>query len=148
MCVGVATCTQYHAGFARPPQGVGLTTELPNPTNVPPFLHSGVVGLHDWVYKCQAIYHDNKFSKLPDIPRLDNLTPGQSVGLLATLNGQLHVFVDGIHRGEIATGLPVDTPLWGMADVCGRCTKIKSEIMSGESSGVVILPSQCVGELD
>ena len=40
----------------------------------------------------------------------------------------------------------MDTPLWGVADVYGLCVKIKSEIMSGESSGVVISPSQCVGE--
>ena len=40
----------------------------------------------------------------------------------------------------------MNTPLWGVADVFGKCTKIKSEIMSGESSGVVISLSLCVGE--
>ena len=55
------------------------------------------------------------------------------VGLLVTANGQLHLYLDGRHCKEIATGLPVDTRLWGVAHVYDRCTKIKSEILSGES---------------
>ena len=101
------------------------------------------VGPHEWIYKENWHKGSRNFPGLPD---LDELTPGQSVGLLVTPNGQLHPFLNGEHCCEIATGLPVDTPLWRVADVFGKCTKIKSEIMSGESSGVVISPSQCVGE--
>ena len=32
----------------------------------------------------------------------------------------------------VATGLPVNKPLWGAVDVYGNCTKIKSEMLSGE----------------
>ena len=67
-----------------------------------------------------------------DLPSLYDLTPGQMVGLLITSNGQLHLYLDGRHRKKIASGLPMDTPLWGTADVYGRCTKIRSEILSGE----------------
>ena len=107
---------------------------------------SSLSGLHAWVYDGNSIRHNKEKREFPDLPDLDDLTPGQSVELLVTPSGQLHLFLDGEHRHEIATGLPVDTPLWGMADVLGRCTKIRSEIMSGESSGIVISPSQCVGE--
>ena len=109
-------------------------------------LYGGRTGLHEWVYDGNGIWHNKEERKLLDLPSLYDLTPGQSVGLLVTSSGQLHLFLDGEHRREIATGLPVDTPLWGVADVYGKCTKIRSEIMSGESSGVVISPSQCVGE--
>ena len=37
----------------------------------------------------------------------------------------------------------MDTPLWGAARVCYNCTKIKSEILSGESGGVDYV---CMGE--
>ena len=126
------------------PQAVGLTSEIPN--EVPYSMYGYDVGLHEWVYKDKHIYHNEESKRFPDLPLLDGLTPGQSVGLLITLKGQLYLYLDGEHCCEIAIGLPVNTPLWGVADVYGPCTKINSAIMSGESSGVVISPAQCVGE--
>ena len=128
---------------------VGLTTELPS--DVPKTLPDRGSGPHEWNFSGNllpcGLYHNKRRTRFPDLPRLGTLTPGQSVGLLVTPSGQLHLFLNGEHRCEIATGLPVDTPLWGVADVFGKCTKIKSEIMSGESSGAVISPSQYVGRL-
>ena len=112
-------------------QRVGVTTTLPG--TVPSYLpHSGA-GPHEWNYMGRILYHNKQKSEFPDLPHLDGLTPGQTVGLLVTTNGQLHLYLDGQYRKEIATGLPVNKPLWGVADVFGRCTKIKSEILSGES---------------
>ena len=131
----------------HPPQRVGLTTELPE--NVPERLLNKTPGSHEWYLSDNfgycGLYHNNKETKFLELPLLKTLTPGQSVGLLVTPNGQLHLFFDGKHHLEIATGLPVDIPLLGVASVHGTCTKIKSEIMSGELCGVVISPSQCVG---
>ena len=127
----------------HPSQVVGLTSELPS--DVPEELYDRDAGPHEWNFYGKIIRHDKKASS-GHSPFLDELTPGQSVGLLVAPNGQLHSFIDNEHSHEIATGLPVDTPLWGVAEVYANCTKIKSEIMSGESSGVVISPSQCVGE--
>ena len=115
---------------------VGLTTELPN--DVPHHL-SGTcssASSHEWVYFGNYICYKKQRSDFPDLPSLNDLTPGNSVGLLVTPNGQLDLFLDGEYRCEIANGLPVDTPLWGVADVYGPCAKIKSEILSGESSDV------------
>ena len=93
-------------------------------------------GPHEWYYIRQGLSHDGSgglFRWFEDLPSLYDLTPGQTVGLLVTSNGQLHLYLDGRHRKKIASGLPVDTPLWGTADVYGRCTKIRSEILvSGE----------------
>ena len=74
---------------------------------------------------------------IPGLPALYHLTPGQSVGVAVTPKGELHIFMNGKHLGQIANDIPVDTPIWGVADIYGRCIKIKSEILSGESCGVV-----------
>ena len=129
--------------YAHSSQRAGMIAKMPN--HVPEDLF-GKFGPHEWLFIGESLYHHKKPTKFNDLLCIDDLTPGQSVGLLVTANGQLHLFIDGKHCREIATGLPVDTPLWGAAGVQGKCTKIKSEIMSGESSGVVISPSQCVGE--
>ena len=118
-----------------------MTTTLPDA--VPHDLPTLSAGPHEWNYWDRTLCH-NEQREFPDLPSLNDLTRGQTVGLLVTTNGQLHLFLDGVrHRKEIATGLPVDTPLWGAASVNGKCTKIKSEILSGESGGVDYV---CMGE--
>ena len=124
-------------------QRVGVTTTLPG--TLRSYLPIGGAGPHEWIYDSSTLYHNKQEREFPDLPHLNYLTPGQTVGLLVTSNGQLHLFLDGQHRKEIATELPVDTPLWGVADVYGRCTKIKSEILSGESGGVHYV---CISEHD
>ena len=37
---------------------------------------------------------------------------------------------------KVASGLPVNNHLWGAVDVCWKCSKIKSELLSGELDGV------------
>ena len=37
---------------------------------------------------------------------------------------------------KVASGLPVNNHLWGAVSVYGKCTKIKSELLSGELNGV------------
>ena len=119
-----------------------MTTTLPD--TVPRDLPTGSgAGPHEWIYWDRHLYHNKQRRAFRDLPSLDDLTRGQTVGLLVTTNGQLHLFLNGRHLKEIATGLPVDTPLWGAASVLGDCTKIKSEILSGESGGVDYV---CMGE--
>ena len=119
-----------------------MTTTLPDtvPSDLPSYTGAGP---HEWNYWGRYLFHNKQRRVFPDLPTLENLTSGQTVGLLVTTNGQLHLFLDGRHCKEIATGLPVGTPLWGAASVLGNCTKIKSEILSGESGGVDYV---CMGE--
>ena len=58
------------------------------------------------------------------------------MGLQITPKGELNLYLDKECYSAIATGLPVDTPLCGVADVYGWCTKIKSEVMSGKCNGI------------
>ena len=120
---------------------VGLTTTLPD--TVPSYLSVNDAGPHQWNYWDRTLYHNKQWREFPDLPSLNDPTSGQRVGLLVTTNGQLHLFLDDQHRKEIATGLPMDTPLWRTASVYGTCTKIKSEILDGESGGVDYV---CMGE--
>ena len=112
-------------------QIVGVTTTLPDsvPDHLPTYAGAGG---HEWNYRNRSLWHNGSYSEFPHLPSLHDLTTNQSVGLLVTTNGQLHLYLDGRHVQEVATGLPVTTPLWGAVDVCYNCAKIKSEILSGE----------------
>ena len=105
-------------------------------------LNSTSAGPNDWIIKYQSIYHNTQGRRsrgriIPGLSDLYDLTPGQSVGVAVTPKGELHIFFNGKHLCQIANDIPVDTPIWGVADIHGGCTKIKSEILSGESCGVV-----------
>ena len=62
---------------------------------------------------------------------LDKLKAGQSVGCCVTRNGELRYFIDGVDQGIVWTDLPINRPMWGIADLHG-ITKIKSEFFFGE----------------
>ena len=42
---------------------------------------------------------------------------------------------------KVASGLPVNDHLWGAVDVYDNCTKIKSELLSGELDGIAFMLS-------
>ena len=45
---------------------------------------------------------------------------------------------------KVASGLPVNDHLWGAVDVFANCTKIKSELLSGELDGIAFMLSVCM----
>ena len=110
-----------------------MTTTLPD--NVPYNLYGHVAGPDQWYYDDQ-IYHNRKQIKIPDLPPLYDLRTQQRVGIQITENGDLNLFLDGNSMKTVATGLPVHQAIFGVVDVRGKCTKIKSEILSGELDGV------------
>ena len=114
-------------------QALGLRSSPPGNKGVPDYLPCGRAGEDEWCYSAQCLYHDKKSHYFPDIPSLFDLTLGQTVGLLVTRSGELHLFLNRVHHKMIASGLPINTPLWGAVDVYGTCTKIKSETLSGGS---------------
>ena len=114
-------------------QRVGVTATLPN--EVPSFLPHDGSGPHEWNYRVTSLYHNGR-EILNYLPNLNHLVPHQTVGLLLTSDGQLHVYHDGRHTKKVATNLPVNHHLWGVVDVFYNCTKIKSELLSGELDGV------------
>ena len=114
-------------------QRVGVTATLPNV--VPHLLLWTSSGPHEWNYRWSSLWH-NRREISTGLPDLNDLEHHQTVGLLLTSDGQLHVYHDGRHTKKVATNLPVNHHLWGAVDVCYNCTKIKSELLSGELDGV------------
>ena len=80
-----------------------------------------------WYLFLKGISHNGQ-KKIVSI-NLKDLHVGQSVGLLVTGDGDLYLFVDVKHREMVWSGLPTDQPLWGVADVYGKCAKLKADIL-------------------
>ena len=114
-----------------------MTATLPD--EVPSDLGGGNTGPQDWVYGVNVIWNNGKKCS-PELPNIDNLNTNQTIGLLISSNGGLNVYLDGHHITTVS-GLPVDSHLWGAVDVFGRCTKIKSELLSGGLDGVYMCMS-------
>ena len=93
-------------------------------------------GPDQWYYYDQSLYHNRKETKFPDLPSLNELRTQERVGIQITENGELNIFIDGNFMKTVATGLPVHQVIFGVVDVCSKCTRIKSEILSGELDGV------------
>ena len=111
-----------------------MTTTLPD--NVPSFLYGHDAGPDQWYYDGKILNHNRKQTKFPDLPFLYELKTQQRVGIQITENGELNLFIDGNYKKTVATGLPVHRAIFGVVNVGDKCTKIKSEILSGELDGV------------
>ena len=109
-------------------QVVGVTFSLPE--QVPSNLDSA--SNNEWLYKDRVLIHNAKKTNFPHLQSLDSISPGDSVGLLITATGSLHIYFNGKLVERIATGLPVNQPLWGVVDVYGTCIKVKSEVLGGK----------------
>ena len=120
-------------------QVVGVMSALPG--RVPSTLHSAwgyQASSNEWIYSGNKLLHNETATAFPRLPSLDDLTPGESVGLFIDNKGSLHIFFNGTFSGIIATGLPTNKRLWGVASVEDNCCKIKSEMLSGK------LDAECV----
>ena len=117
-------------------QSVGVTTTVPDV--VPYELPTGSASNNEWYYRGNTLFHNHLTTVHSHLPSLHNSNVGNSVGLLVLPNGELHLFLDGKNSAKVASGLPVHKSLYGVVDVRYRCTKIKSEILSGELDDVCL----------
>ena len=60
---------------------------------------------------------------------INSLSMGQSVGLSVTQSGKLSFYVDGKFNDVVWRGLPTDKQYWGVADVYGPVSSIKSSFV-------------------
>ena len=109
-----------------------MTATLPD--EVPSDLYGNNTGPQDWVYGGTRIWNNGETCS-PALPSMYTLNTNQTIGLLISSDTKLHIYLDGRHITTVS-GLPVDSHLWGAVDVYGNCTKIKSELLSGELDGV------------
>ena len=123
-------------GFTYFSQRVGVTTTVPD--RVPDYLPLRGASTNEWHYSGNTLYHNHSSSNYSHLPSLHDFEVGNKVGLLLLPNGELHLFLNGKNSARLATGLPVHKSLFGAVDVCDRCIKIKSELLSGELDGVCL----------
>ena len=105
---------------------------------MPDYLHGPNAEPNEWYYLYQSLWHNGKETYFPDLPSLDELKTQQRVGIQITLHGDFNLFIDGCYRKTITNNLPVNQAIFGVVDVRNRCTKIKSDILSGELDGTCI----------
>ena len=81
-------------------QTVGVTATLPD--EVPHDLPWSDSGPEEWNYVFTGLWHNGR-ELCSDLPNLWVLRPQQSVGLLLTASGDLHVFLDGCHVKKVTS---------------------------------------------
>ena len=81
-------------------QCVGVTPTLPD--EVPDYLTWSDSGPQEWYYEGTVVWHNGR-RLCSDLPDLWGLSPQQTVGLLLTASGDLHVFLDGRHVKKVAS---------------------------------------------
>ena len=119
-----------------------MTTTLPD--NVPSYIYGSDAGPDQWYYDGKSLCHNRRGTKFPDLPSLYELRTQQRIGIQITENGELNIFIDGNYMKTVASGLPVHQAIFGVVDVRSICTKIKSEILSGELDGVCMDVCTCI----
>ena len=82
---------------------------------------------------CELEYVDTKLYQRgierDGFPDVSNLNTGATVGVLVSLEGNAHIYVNAQHISWTPSGLPVDKPLWGRVTMIGGCVKMKSELL-------------------
>ena len=81
-------------------QVVGVTATLPD--KVPRYLLGIHSGPQEWYYGGTVLQHNGSVL-CSDLPDLWDLRPYESIGLLLTASGDLHVFLDGRHVKKVAS---------------------------------------------
>ena len=76
-----------------------------------------------WIMISSTAYHngDRRHFRV----NLDHLREGQTAGCRVSRNGKLHLYVDGVDRGFVWTGLPTQKRFWGLVDVYGKVQQIQ-----------------------
>ena len=128
-------CTSYSSYSTLFSQCVGFTGENPESSTLTQGAYlkwrRGYKQLLDLAERIIS-YNGKKLCTLDF--HTNELTEGQSVGILLTRGRDLHWFVDDQWRGEAhVKRYPLDELTWGVVDVYGDCKKVRAEIFTGES---------------
>lgn len=115
-------------------QLVGVTSTLPD--EVPYVISVDLASDQEWYYWGNTFFHNRSSTNSSLLPYHYDSRVGNKIGILITTDGQFHLFFNGKRVAKLATGLPVHKLLFGAVHVYSRCSKIKSEILSGELNGV------------
>ena len=99
---------------------VGVTTCDPDNLNFP----ISATGFREgtWVMSGSSVLKDGHSMIEEYGCDLDQLSEGDVVGVMRTVSGELHFYVNGIDQGTAATGLP--SKLYAVIDMYGKCAQV------------------------
>ena len=103
-----------------------MTVECPDEIiKVPYDARSLYTSRNYWILSYSTVHHQGREKKVEF--NLDDLTVGDTIGCSIHEDGTLHCYVNGKYRGVgWDDKLPVNQEVYGIVDVCGRVTKIRS----------------------
>ena len=105
-----------------------MTTQCPDKAEIPADATVNCSKPDYWILTYNQAYNSDFVTFLNF--SLANLLVGQSVGVLVTTSGKLYLYVDGKFCCLVWKGLPTDKQYWGVADVYGSVSSIKSTFVS------------------
>ena len=106
-------------------QSIGITVECPNEIKVPFSVTSLYTSENYWILSCSTVCHQRR-TKIVEF-NLDDLKAGDTIGCSIHEGGTLHYYVNGKDRGVgWDDKLPINQAVYGIVDVQGRVTKIRS----------------------
>ena len=105
-----------------------MTTQCPDDISVPQVALDRCDHADYWILDGNTVYHNGEEKDIE--VDVDLLRVGQTVGCMVSSDGELHVYIDGVDKCVLWTGLPTHKPFWGLADVCECTTRIK--LLPGE----------------
>ena len=105
-----------------------MTTQCPDDISVPQVALDRCDHADYWILDGNTVYHNGEEKDIE--VDVDLLRVGQTVGCMVSSDGELHVYIDGMDKCVLWTGLPTHKPFWGLADVCECTTRIK--LLPGE----------------
>ena len=108
-----------------------MTTQCPDDISIPRYAVVPEWNHHSdyWILWGSIVYHNSERRQLK--VNLNSLREGRTVGCMVSREGELHVYIDGVDKGIVWTGLPTHKPFWGVADAIDRTKKIQL-VSSGE----------------
>ena len=106
-----------------------MTTQCPDDISIPRNALAWRDHSDYWILWGTAVNHNGERRGLKVY--LSSLREGQTVGCMVSREGELHVYIDGVDKGIVWTGLPTHKPFWGVTDFLERTKKIQL-VSSGE----------------
>ncbi|XP_067828157.1 neuralized-like protein 4 isoform X5 [Heptranchias perlo] len=75
-----------------------------------------------WMLSGTAIMQDGNTMRNNYGCDLDSLTTGSRIGMMRSLNGDLHYYINGVDQGVACSGLPPE--LYAVVDLYGQCVQV------------------------
>ncbi|XP_025081591.1 neuralized-like protein 4 isoform X2 [Pomacea canaliculata] len=100
---------------------IGVTTCNPDTLTLP----FSATGLREgtWIMSGTSLLRDGQTTSEQYGVDLDQLGEGDRVGVMRTLQGELHFFVNGEDQGSVPYSR-IPTPIWAVVDLYGKCVQV------------------------